>query len=63
MDEYHREHLKTALFHAKECAKSIARARKAVGDDDGLLDDEPSADYDDDPPLLVPRGRYPRLIG
>jgi hypothetical protein len=69
--------LRLAHWHAVKCVASIARARRAFGDDPGDFDDEPSsdeADYGDDPDALLPagrpadnpqrsRGRYLPLIG
>jgi len=70
MSEYS-EHLKRSLLHAKECVKSIRRARKAMGDDPNDLDNEPPSGedggcYGEDPPLLpsdsVRSRRYLRLL-
>jgi hypothetical protein len=55
--------LHRAHWHAKKCVASIAKARKAFGDDPG--DDEPAsseANYGPDP-LPRSRQRYLRLIG
>jgi hypothetical protein len=66
MSQYN-EYLKRSLLHAKECIKSIRRARKAAGDDPNDLDNEPPSGeaeggYGPEPdPLLPPdsvRSRY-----
>ncbi len=73
MAEFHEPHLKTALFHAKECVKCLHKAGLALGHD---LDDELNfeEDYPPDPDPLLPggavepnpqsgrRGAYLRLI-
>jgi hypothetical protein len=63
--DYYREHLKAALFHTKACATCIRKAAAVMGaplDDEPLDDDLPDYEPTPDPPLL-PRGKYPRLVG
>jgi hypothetical protein len=54
-------HLHLAYWHATKCAASLAKARRALGDD--LLDDEPLFDGVDGelgPPMPAGKGRSRR---